>query len=161
MALRALDASQEAKLFRGLSNRSRRSIIRALTGGLLTVGDIVEVTGLRQPNVSNHLAYLRDCGLVVREPAGRFVRYALRDRRVASVLALVEQLLDMSPGSPAAAGGRALRARGGRAGCAPDSVGGRRGQAGASSPRLARACGPAAGRRLSRAANQGGLRPAG
>lgn len=57
----------KAKLFRGFSDPSRLSILEALRNGPLTVGEIVEATGLTQSNTSNHLSCLNDCGLVRRD----------------------------------------------------------------------------------------------
>jgi DNA-binding transcriptional ArsR family regulator len=82
-----------AKLFRGFADPSRLSILEALRDGPLTVGKIVEVTGLSQSNVSNHLGCLRDCGLVVASQRGRYVHYALSDERVTQLLGLVDELL--------------------------------------------------------------------
>jgi DNA-binding transcriptional ArsR family regulator len=53
----------------------------------------VEETGLSQSNVSNHLSCLRDCGLVIRQPQGRYVHYQLSDDRVEQFLRLAEELL--------------------------------------------------------------------
>ena len=83
----------KAKLFRGFSDASRLSILDVLREGPLTVGEIVEVTGLSQSNTSNHLACLRDCGLVVATPEGRYVTYRLSDPRVNELLRLGESLL--------------------------------------------------------------------
>ncbi|MGD2158330.1 MAG: metalloregulator ArsR/SmtB family transcription factor, partial [Anaerolineales bacterium] len=66
----------KAKLFRGFSDPSRLKILEVLRSGSLTVGEIVEKTGLSQPNTSNHLSCLRDCGLVLAEQNGRFVTYS-------------------------------------------------------------------------------------
>lgn len=83
----------QAKLFRGFGDPSRLGILNVLRNGPLTVSEIVETTGLSQPNVSNHLGCLRDCGLVVAEQEGRFVTYHLSDDRVGELLALAESLL--------------------------------------------------------------------
>ena len=83
----------QAKLFRGFSDPSRLSILDTLLNGPLTVGEIVEATGLSQPNVSNHLGCLRDCGLVSAEQQGRFVYYELSDERVGQLLVLADELL--------------------------------------------------------------------
>ena len=83
----------KAKLFRGFSDPSRLSILEALRAGPLTVTEIVAVTGLNQPNASSHLGCLRDCGLVSAEQQGRYVRYQLSDRRVATLLRVAEELL--------------------------------------------------------------------
>lgn len=83
----------QAKLFRGFSDPSRLSILDTLQNGALTVGEIVEATGLSQSNVSNHLGCLRDCGLVTAEQKGRFVYYELSDKRVSKLLNLADEIL--------------------------------------------------------------------
>ena len=83
----------KAKLFRGFSDPSRLSILEALRNGPARVGEIVETTGLSQPNASNHLSCLHDCGLVLREQKGRNVYYRLADERVENLLQLADELL--------------------------------------------------------------------
>ncbi len=83
----------QAKLFRGFSDPSRLSILNALYNGALTVSEIIEMTGLTQSNVSNHLGCLRDCGLVTAKHQGRFVYYELSDERVGRLLILADELL--------------------------------------------------------------------
>ncbi|HLI06778.1 MAG TPA: metalloregulator ArsR/SmtB family transcription factor [Ktedonobacteraceae bacterium] len=82
-----------ARLFRGFSDTSRLSILEALRDGPLSVGAIVEKTGLSQSNVSNHLRCLSDCGLILSTSQGRYTLYRLSDPRVASLLGLAEALL--------------------------------------------------------------------
>src|SRR2546421_12819584 len=83
----------KAKLFRGFSDMSRLSLLEALRAGPLTVTALVEATGLSQSNVSNHLGCLRDCGLVVSVPQGRYTQYQVSDERVATLLGLAADLL--------------------------------------------------------------------
>lgn len=83
----------EAKLFRGLADPSRLSILRTLRDAESSVTEIVESTGLSQPNVSGHLACLRDCGLVVSRQAGRSVYYALADKRLEDLFQAAEGIL--------------------------------------------------------------------
>src|SRR5690625_409395 len=82
-----------AKLFRGLADPSRLAILETLNAGALCVGDIVEATGLSQSNVSNHLACLKECGLVESSREGRYIHYRTRDPRVSELLGLAEELL--------------------------------------------------------------------
>ena len=88
-----LEVSLKAKLFRGFGDPSRLSILNALRDNPLTVGQLVEATGLTQSNVSNHLGCLKDCGLVTAEQSGRYVTYRLSDDRVADLIGLAESLL--------------------------------------------------------------------
>ena len=98
----SISPSTTAKLFRGLSDPSRLGILETLRGGPLCVGDIVEHTGLGQSNVSNHLACLLDCGLVLRRQRGRYAFYELSDTRVGELLAAAEELVtDVATGLPA------------------------------------------------------------
>lgn len=83
----------KAKLFYGFADMSRLSILEALREKPLNVGEIVEQTGLSQPNVSNHLSCLRDCGLVAREQQGRYAVYQLSDPRVNTLLQMADELL--------------------------------------------------------------------
>jgi ArsR family transcriptional regulator, cadmium/lead-responsive transcriptional repressor len=83
----------QAKLFRGFADPSRLSILQALRNSERTVSELVQSTGLTQPNVSNHLSCLRDCGLVRLRQQGRFAYYSLSDDRVAQLLGLADELL--------------------------------------------------------------------
>lgn len=91
----AVDSSLalKAKLFRGLADPSRLALLEALRAGGRTVSELVGATGLSQPNTSNHLACLRDCGLVTAVHESRFVRYALATPRVEQVLREAEAVL--------------------------------------------------------------------
>lgn len=60
---------------------------------------LAEVLELTRPNVSNHLACLRGCGLVTATYRGRRVRYELADPHLARALAeLVDVVLAVDPG---------------------------------------------------------------
>lgn len=83
-----------AKLFHGFADASRLAILEALRDSPQAVGDLVRLTGLSQPNTSNHLSCLLDCGLVEREQQGRRAIYSIADRRIATLLQLADEVLD-------------------------------------------------------------------
>jgi ArsR family transcriptional regulator, cadmium/lead-responsive transcriptional repressor len=87
------DQALKAKLFRGLADASRLAVLEALRDGPRCVSEVVAATRLSQPNASGHLACLGDCGLVSRERRGKFVYYAIADKRVVQVLEEVEGIL--------------------------------------------------------------------
>jgi DNA-binding transcriptional ArsR family regulator len=89
----ASDRSLKAKLFRGLADPSRLAVLEALRDGPRCVSEVAAATGLSQPNASMHLACLGECGLVSRERRGKFVYYAIADKRVVKVLEEVEGIL--------------------------------------------------------------------
>lgn len=65
---------------------SRRLILRELRTGPKNVTEIVEATGLKQPNVSNHLARMRAKDIVRTEKLGRQVIYHLADSRIEALV---------------------------------------------------------------------------
>lgn len=83
----------QSKLFGSLGDESRLSILLAMQNGARTVGQIVATTGLSQSNVSNHLACLRDCGLVDCEKDGRLVRYWVAVPRLWDLLVGADEIL--------------------------------------------------------------------
>lgn len=82
-----------AVLFRGLADPARLSCLLAVRAEPRTVTEVVNVTRLSQPNVSKHLACLRDCGLVRAERSGRFISYSLAGNGVERLLHAAETLL--------------------------------------------------------------------
>lgn len=82
-----------AKLFRSLGDPMRLAIVQILAGGERRVTDLVAELGTSQPNVSGHLACLKDCGLVTDRPEGRAVYYALASPDLLDVLRAAEELL--------------------------------------------------------------------
>ena len=93
LTLDTIELEVKAKFFRGFSDPSRLMILETLRDEPRTVSQIVEMTRLTQPNVSNHLGCLRECGMVVAEKQGRYVIYRLSDDRVAELLNLAQSLL--------------------------------------------------------------------
>jgi DNA-binding transcriptional ArsR family regulator len=70
---------QAPDLFRALADPTRRAVFERLAGeGELAVSDLVAGSGVSQPAVSQHLAVLRQAGLVSERREGRFIRYAAR-----------------------------------------------------------------------------------
>jgi len=75
--------------FRALGEPARLRILEALRRGELTVGELVEHTGLNQANLSRHLQVLHALGFVVRWKQGLFVYYRLADADVFRLCDLV------------------------------------------------------------------------
>lgn len=65
---------------------SRALVLRALQGGPMSVGEIVRLTGLSQPNVSNHLGRLREQGLVVFHREGKRLFYEMANPELVRTL---------------------------------------------------------------------------
>ena len=74
------------RLGRAMADPTRsRMLLRLLDGPVYPAG-LAEELGLTRQNVSNHLACLRDCGIVVAEPEGRRQRYEIADAHLTDAL---------------------------------------------------------------------------
>ena len=80
-----------ARLFSVLSEPNRLQLLQALLPGPLSVGQLVEATGLKQANVSRHLAVLFDHHLVSRRRDGANIYYQITDP---AIFALCEVVCD-------------------------------------------------------------------
>ena len=80
------DAPRTEVAFGALASRTRRRILDALLRGERSVGELVRVARVSQPAVSQHLAVLREAGLVEERRDGRFRYYRLDARPLAEVL---------------------------------------------------------------------------
>ena len=65
----------EDRIFHALADPSRRAIFELLTTGEAAVKELTARFEISQPAVSQHLAALRDAGLVDGRRQGRFVYY--------------------------------------------------------------------------------------
>ncbi len=85
--------ARRAHLFHGLAEPSRLKILDALAEGPRSVSQIAQRAGLTQPNTSNHLACMLGCGLVAREPQGRFVFYRLAGEQIEALLRAAAEIV--------------------------------------------------------------------
>lgn len=89
----AVDAAALERVGTALADATRRRLLLALLDGPAFPADLADHLGLTRGNVSNHLACLRGCGLVVATAMGRRVRYSLANRRLAAALAELSTLV--------------------------------------------------------------------
>jgi DNA-binding transcriptional ArsR family regulator len=69
-----------------LSDSTRTQVLLILRDGPAYPADLATATGVSRQIMSNHLACLRGCGLVVATPEGRRSRYVLADSRIGHAL---------------------------------------------------------------------------
>lgn len=84
MNIEALDALE--RFGTALADPIRRQVLLLLLDGPSYPNDLLEQIDTSQPNLSNHLACLRGCGLVQSERQGRRVRYELATEALAHAL---------------------------------------------------------------------------
>lgn len=81
-----------AAVCRALNEPKRLMILYSLAEGPRSVGELCELLGVAQSNVSQHLAVLRGRGLVDAERDGSRSIYTLRDPRVVEAVELLRQV---------------------------------------------------------------------
>ncbi|MEN3310070.1 MAG: ArsR family transcriptional regulator, cadmium/lead-responsive transcriptional repressor [Micromonosporaceae bacterium] len=96
-----------ARFGHALSDATRARVLLALRDGPGYPADLADLLGVSRQSLSNHLACLRGCGLVVAAPEGRRTRYELADPRLRHALDdLLGAVLAVDPRScPADASG--------------------------------------------------------
>lgn len=75
-----------ARFGHALSDSTRTQILLSLRRAPQYPSELAEQIGVSRQILSNHLACLRGCGLVVAVPEGRRSRYELADPRIAAAL---------------------------------------------------------------------------
>lgn len=86
MAETESDHMRLAALFRAMGHPTRLRILEKIAAGEFCVSDLETDLDRRQANISQHLAILRDRGLVTPVRRGKMVCYRLADDRVAELI---------------------------------------------------------------------------
>ncbi|WP_295624081.1 helix-turn-helix transcriptional regulator [uncultured Corynebacterium sp.] len=83
------------RLGRAMADATRsRILLTLLDDGPAYTGELAEDLDLTRTNVSNHLACLKDCGIIAATPEGRRTRYDIADPHLRNALtALVDVTL--------------------------------------------------------------------
>ncbi|MEC5188775.1 MULTISPECIES: ArsR/SmtB family transcription factor [Anoxybacillaceae] len=84
----------KAKFIRGFSDKTRLQILECIKNGEKTVSQIVEELQGNQSNISQHLACLKGCGIIVGRQEGKFVYYSLRNEKIKEMLELFDEVLN-------------------------------------------------------------------
>ena len=92
-----LDAAEinelHARVCKALADPTRLLIINALRDGPRSVGEIAEALEISQPNVSRHLALLRDRGIVTTQRAGSNIFYDLTSPKIVGAVDLLREFM--------------------------------------------------------------------
>lgn len=85
--------SLQEDIFKVIANHKRLEIIQLLKDRELTVSEMIEMLGIRQANLSQHLSLLRLHGVVSARKVGQNVHYKLSDERIAQATQLIRDFL--------------------------------------------------------------------
>ncbi|MFE1754947.1 ArsR/SmtB family transcription factor [Streptomyces anandii] len=86
--------SVDTDLIRVLADPLRLQIVTLLAKETLCTTHLVEETGAKQTNLSNHMKVLREAGVVATEPCGRYTYYKLRPDVIAQLAGQFAELAE-------------------------------------------------------------------
>lgn len=65
------------KVFKALSDETRREILRLLSNSDMAMGDIANNFNMSKPAISKHLDVLKSANLITSEKKGQFIIYSI------------------------------------------------------------------------------------
>jgi len=83
-----------AEFCKTLSDANRLLIISELSRGEASVNELVTRLELKQSNVSKHLAFMRERGIVSTRRDGATIYYSLPDKRISQAISLLMEAQD-------------------------------------------------------------------
>ena len=83
----------QAEFCKGMAHPKRIQILRTLKGGEKTVNELAKATGIPQANMSQHLALLRQLGLLSTRREGTSIYYSISDHRIIEACELVRSCI--------------------------------------------------------------------
>jgi len=81
------------KFFNGLGDPTRLRIVEALLDRERNVSELIQLIGVPQSNISNHLACLKWCGYITTRKEGTSVYYQITDERVKKIVELAREII--------------------------------------------------------------------
>lgn len=75
----------ELQIFKALADPTRNTVFSKLAGGQFNASQLREGLDITQPAMSQHLAVLKDAGLVTAKKQGRAVNYAINPDGLAEI----------------------------------------------------------------------------
>src|SRR3989338_6106504 len=88
----------EEETFKVLASRKRLEILQLLKNRELSVNEMVEMLGLRQPNLSQHLSLLRQHQLVKVNRRGQKIYYGLAGNEITEAVDMIYRFLQTRHG---------------------------------------------------------------
>jgi DNA-binding transcriptional ArsR family regulator len=85
-------AAEAAKLLSLLSHEARLRVLCELVGKERSAGELVDMSGLSQSALSQHLAKLREHGIVRTRREAQTIYYALADAKAARIIEALYEL---------------------------------------------------------------------
>lgn len=101
MVTSSKSSGKTARLFHALSDETRIRILERLQGGEQCVCDLTDAFQTGQSRLSFHMKVLKEAGLVIDRPDGRWIYYSLNKEGLEDIEAFIGELKKAARGSAA------------------------------------------------------------
>ena len=83
------NADKAASFLKSIANRNRILVLCHLISDEWTAGELSESIGVKPSNLSQHLAWLKDEGLVKTRREGTIIHYSLSDKDIRPLISIL------------------------------------------------------------------------
>ena len=92
----SLEAESAAQFLKLIANTNRLLILCTLEDGAANVGQLEQKLGVSQPALSQHLARMRQEGVLSTKRQGQHIFYSIKDQKIRMLLPLLTELFERS-----------------------------------------------------------------
>ena len=78
--------NMESKLFKALSHPSRLAIVKSLLNETKCVCELVDIIGISQSNLSQHISILRDANIIKQERDGTRINCLVNHKEIGNII---------------------------------------------------------------------------
>ncbi len=94
MSKENVDLDTKVKFLQGFAHKVRIQILEIIKDEEKTVSEILSSLSCSQSSVSQHIACLKGCGLIMGRQEGKFIYYNLSSQKVRELLQMFDHVLD-------------------------------------------------------------------
>src|SRR5664279_3883239 len=87
-------------VFKALSDPTRREVLRLLSGGERTAGELAERFDMTKPSMSHHFSVLKDADLIRSRRDGQQIFYSLNTTVIQDVMTRMWDFFGNAPAAP-------------------------------------------------------------
>lgn len=84
----------KVKFLRGFADKTRIQILECIKDKEKTVSQIVAEVQGNQSNISQHIACLKGCGMILGRQEGKYMYYSLRNEHIRELLLMFDTVLE-------------------------------------------------------------------
>lgn len=89
---------QKISFLRGFGHKTRVEILYYIMNSEKSVSQILNAVDASQSSISQHIACLKGCGLIIGRQEGKYIYYRLRNEKIKRLLLDIDDVIEELPG---------------------------------------------------------------